>query len=1019
MIFYDVKIILTFQITKTLNLKNMRKLILVWMLSIVTASVWAQETFPRNGVKDQRERAFAFTNATIYTSYKAKLDNATLLIRDGKVEAVGSGINIPSGYITVDLKGKFIYPGLIDPYTTYGMSEVKRQRGNSVFKAAPITEGAYNANDAIKAQYSASDEFKVNNKQAKELRKLGFGAVLAYRPDGLARGTSSIVTLAEDTENEVLINKSGAAHYSFDKGTSLQSYPSSPMGFIAVLRQTYLDAQWYSKLNPKPFADITLDSWLESQPLPQIFETSGWLTALRADKVGDEFGVQYIIVGGGDEYQRINEMKQTGADFIIPVTFPDAYDVEDPFDTKDVSLQDMKHWELAPTNASALEKNGVNFSLTTHGLKKKDKFWVNLRSAVEHGLSKEAALKALTYNPANMLRMGGEIGALQNDFVANFIITSGDIFENDTKIYENWIQGHQYVVTNMDNNNYAGRYTIQGTSEKYDMLIKGEPGAHNASIVINDSTNIKAKLKIEENIFTLSFNPDKDKYSGDFRFSGWTNELKSGWAGKGQDPEGNWFDWKVEYSGTEESTKKKEDKATDAPEVGNVIYPFLAFGNKELPKQEVILIKNTTVWTNEEDGNLLNTDVLLKDGKISKIGKDLKAKDARIIDGTDKYLTPGIIDEHSHIAADRINDVAANSGMVRVGDVLNSENISIYRALAGGVTAIQILHGSANPIGGQSAIVKLRWGVAPEKMKLAGADEFIKFALGENPKRFMGNARYPDTRMGVEQVVVDAFTSAQDYQNQWNGFNQLSSKVKATTTPPRRDLAMESMSEIINSQRFISCHSYVQSEINMLMKVAEKFNFKVNTFTHILEGYKVADKMAAHGVGGSTFSDWWAYKWEVRYAIPYNATIMSRAGVVTAINSDDGEMMRRLNQEAAKSIKYGGMSEEDAFKMITINPAKLLHLDNRMGSIKVGKDADVVLWSDNPLSVYAKVEKTIVDGTLYFDLEKDTVLRESIKTERARLIAKMRGAKKNGKPTRKPVKKMELDLHCDDIILNE
>jgi imidazolonepropionase-like amidohydrolase len=230
---------------------------------------------------------------------------------------------------------------------------------------------------------------------------------------------------------------------------------------------------------------------------------------------------------------------------------------------------------------------------------------------------------------------------------------------------------------------------------------------------------------------------------------------------------------------------------------------------------------------------------------------------------------------------------------------------------------------------------------------------------------------------------------------------------------------MESMSEIINSKRFISCHSYVQSEINMLMKVAEKFNFKVNTFTHILEGYKVADKMAAHGVGGSTFSDWWAYKWEVRYAIPYNATIMHNAGVVTAINSDDNEMMRRLNQEAAKSIKYGGMSEDDAFKMVTLNPAKLLHLDDRMGSLKIGKDADVVLWSDNPLSVYAKVEKTIIDGTVYFDIEKDKAMREAIQKERARLIAKMRGAKKSGKPTQRPAKKMELELHCDDIILNE
>jgi imidazolonepropionase-like amidohydrolase len=997
----------------------MRKTVAILMLTLTTSMAWAQETFPRNGVMDQRERAYAFTNATVYTRYNTKLENATLIIRDGVVEAVGTGLQVPAGYISIDLKGKYIYPGFIDSYTSYGMSEVKRTRGQG-FVAAPETEGAYNANDAIKAHFNAADDFTIDAKEAKDFRKQGFGTVLSFRPDGLARGTSSIVTLGEETENKVMLKRAGAAHFSFDKGTSRQSYPGSPMGFAAVLRQTYLDAQWYSKLNPKPFTDITLDSWLSSQSLPQIFEASGWLTALRADKIGDEFGVQYVLVGGGDEYQRLSEIKASGAEFIIPLTFPDAYDVEDPLDAKDVSLADMKHWELAPTNPAALAKNNINFSLTLHGLKKKDDFWTNLRSAVKHGLAKEAALKALTYNPASMLRISDKVGALDKGYTANFLITSGDIFESGAKIHENWIQGKQYVVSKADDKDFSGNYRLSFSDKEYTMEVEGEAGKYKASVVINDSTKLKTKLSVSDNTVTLSFNLDKEKSSGDYRLSGWLDETKPGWAGKGQDPDGNWFDWTAVNAGKEaEADKKAEDETADIPEVGSVIYPFLAYGNETVPQQETILIKNATVWTNEAEGNLENTDVLLKGGKITKIGKDLKERGAREIDGTGKYLTPGIIDEHSHIAADRINDVAANSGMVRVGDVVNSENISIYRALAGGVTAIQILHGSANPIGGQSALIKLRWGAAPEQMKIAGADGFIKFALGENPKRFMGNARYPDTRMGVEQVFVDAFTSAQDYQAKWNSYNRLSTKAKAGAIAPRRDLAMETMSEIINGERFISCHSYVQSEINMLMKVAEQFNFKVNTFTHILEGYKVADKMAAHGVGGSTFSDWWAYKWEVRYAIPYNAAIMHNAGVVTAINSDDGEMMRRLNQEAAKSIKYGGMSEADAFKMVTLNPAKLLHLDDRMGSIKTGKDADVVLWSDNPLSVYAKVEKTIVDGTVYFDVEKDKAMREAIQKERARLIAKMRGAKMSGKPTQRPARRMELELHCDDIILNE
>jgi imidazolonepropionase-like amidohydrolase len=269
--------------------------------------------------------------------------------------------------------------------------------------------------------------------------------------------------------------------------------------------------------------------------------------------------------------------------------------------------------------------------------------------------------------------------------------------------------------------------------------------------------------------------------------------------------------------------------------------------------------------------------------------------------------------------------------------------------------------------------------------------------------------------MGVEQVYVDAFTRAKAYAEAWETYNNLSNREKANTPPPRRDLSLEALAEIMRKERFVTCHSYVQSEINMMMHVAEQFGFNINTFTHILEGYKVADKMATHGAGGGTFADWWAYKFEVRYAIPYNATLMTMAGVTTAINSDDAEMARRLNQEAAKSVKYGGMSEEEAWKMVTLNPAKLLHLDDRMGSVKVGKDADLVLWSANPLSVYAKAEKTMIDGRIYYDIEQDAEKREMIARERARLIQKMQQAQKNGAPTQAATGAGKRRFHCDDL----
>jgi imidazolonepropionase-like amidohydrolase len=311
------------------------------------------------------------------------------------------------------------------------------------------------------------------------------------------------------------------------------------------------------------------------------------------------------------------------------------------------------------------------------------------------------------------------------------------------------------------------------------------------------------------------------------------------------------------------------------------------------------------------------------------------------------------------------------------------------------------LHGSANTIGGQTQLIKLRWGANDQDLKFAGADPFIKFALGENVKRSsatQGNPRFPDTRMGVDQVLMDAFQRASDYQNTWKMADENNKKKGAAPIVVRKDLELEALMEIMNKKRFITCHSYVQSEINATMKVAEKFGFNVNTFTHILEGYKVADKMKLHGAAASTFSDWWNYKMEVVDAIPYNAYIMQKVGLNVAINSDDAEMARRLNQETAKGVKYGGLTEEEAWKMVTINPAKMLHVDNKTGSIKVGKDADLVVWSDNPLSIYAKAEKTIVDGIIYFDRDKDAAMRVQNKNEKARLIAKLAAAKRTATP---------------------
>ncbi len=1006
----------------------MKKAISLLIFSLlITEWSFSQETFPRNDVKDLRAGAYAFTNATIFVNAITKIEGGVLLIRNGKIEKAGKGIVVPAGYLEIDLKGKFIYPSFVDLHSGYGIPKVDAPTSGGGFNGPEQmqtkTKGAYSSNQAIKSDYHAYQEFSVDSKAAEKLRAAGIGTVLTFRADGIARGTSAVVTVSDERDNVVILKDKAAAHFSFNRGTSRQNYPISQMGYASLLRQTYLDADWYNKQNPKPFKDISLEGWIASQSLPQIFEANSLVNDLRADKIGDEFGKQYIIKGGGDEYQQLSEIKAMNTSLIIPVSFPEAFDVDDPIDAESISLTDMKHWEMAPANAGILEKAGIDFAITSDRLKEKTDLLKSVRKAIEHGLSEAMALKALTETPARLVNIQNKVGSLNPGMEANFIISSGSLFAEETIIHENWVQGKQFKIKELGLTDFAGKYNLTVDGKSFGLEVSDKPGSHKLKVKVTDSLSVDAKLKIERDLISISFKTTKDKVEEGVRLSGWRQG--TGWSGKGQLANGSWIDWKADF--TEPLEKKNEsasadkagkDKKIEKPQIGDVVYPFSAFGSKEKIKSEEILIKNATVWTNEKDGIIKNTDVLIKDGKIAAVGKNLISA-GRVVDGTGKHLTPGIVDEHSHIGGGG-NDVATNSAMVRIEDQLNPKDMNIYRALAGGVVVVQVLHGSANPIGGQSALIKLKWGGSAEEIKIKGADKYIKFALGENVKR-SGNAsslRYPQTRMGVEQVYVDAFTNAIAYEKKWKNYNALPEKTRVVTSPPRRDLVDEAILEIVRGKRYVTCHSYVQSEINMMMKVAERFGFRINTFTHIMEGYKVADKMKAHGAGGSTFSDWWQYKWEVHYAIPYNAAIMQREGVVTAINSDDANMGRRLNQEAAKTIKYGDMTEEDALKMITLNPAKLLHLDNQMGSIKVGKSGDVVLWTGHPLSVYSKAEKTIIEGGIYFDLERDQQLRLELLTERARLVRKMMDSKKDGAPTQKAQSKQHLEFHCDGYDMN-
>lgn len=981
---------------------KLKLLVLGILMCILDAQ--SQEYFPKNdGVKSPNSNYTIFTNATIYTDAGTVIEKGMFAIREGKITAVGKSINIPSNSTVIDLEGKHVYPSFIDLYSNFGISRPKRAENGSQPQYDAGREGYY-WNDHIRPETDAVSHFSFDAKEAEKLQKAGFGVVNTHVQDGILRGTGMLVALTpEASEGDRILNERSAQYLSFDKSVqSRQSYPTSIMGAMALIRQAYLDADWYTKGNADN-TDLALEALNRNKNLTQIFVTDNLLNELRADKLGDEFGMQYVIVGSGMEYQRIDKIKASGATYIIPLKFPSAFDVEDPYLANRLSLQEMREWNQAPANLKVLSENNVPFTLTTHSIDAEKDFRSNLIKAIDFGLSKETALAALTSVPARTIGMQGKLGTIKEGAWANFIITSGDYFDKETTIYENWVQGEQKILENMDVTNITGTYDLKIDGKTYELNISGEPSKPKAEVKLGDS-RIGSKLSFENNWMNLLLSSPDTTKTEFIRLTANVPEMTNTITGKVILPNGNQLAFTATKTKDSED-KKGQEKDKQVHEIVPVTFPNIAYGFNEKPKQQNVLFKNATVWTSEAEGVLENTDVLVINGQIARIGKDLNAGGARVIDATGKHLTAGIVDEHSHIAASDINEAGHNSSAeVSMEDALDPTDINIYRNLAGGVTTIQLLHGSANPIGGKSAILKLKWGESADDLIFEEAAPFIKFALGENVKQanWNSNVRFPQTRMGVEQVFTDYFSRARAYETLKNSGDDF-----------RKDLEMETIVEILNGERFVSSHSYIQSEINMLMKVAEQFDFNINTFTHILEGYKVADKMKEHGVGASTFSDWWAYKYEVNDAIPYNAAIMNEVGLTVAINSDDSEMSRRLNQEAAKTVKYGGMSEEEAWKMVTINPAKLLHIDEYVGSIKEGKHADLVLWNEHPLSIYAIPEKTMIEGVLYFDKEQDAKLREEIKKERNMLIGQMLKAKNDGVKTQ-PVKvREEQRVHCD------
>lgn len=623
----------------------------------------------------------------------------------------------------------------------------------------------------------------------------------------------------------------------------------------------------------------------------------------RALILGEEFGIHPVIIATGDEWRRPDLALSRNHSYISPLLFPALSKFPEDEDWEQVSLDQLRAWDHAPSNPALISKNSKSLSFTTSGVGLGE-FHENLLKAVDRGLPEEKALAALTINPARICEIEQFTGTLEKGKMANLVVVEGDTyFDKKAQISSTWIRGSPF------------EYPVKDAGD--------EDGAEEAN-----------------------------------------------------------------------ATEKKE------PEKRTARFPH--DDRKVIETPGSTLFTGFKLWTCTGKGILSDHDLLVRDGKIFAIGPNLKAKapkDCKIVQSKGMHLTPGIIDCHSHsMILGRVNEsTLPSTAMVRIADVVNSESINIERQLAGGVTACNLLHGSANPIGGQNAVIKLRLGQKPDEMLLQAAPSGIKFALGENVKQANWGdkytSRFPQSRMGVKTFFSNRFTAARQYGV------QLQQAKQGTGPPVRRNLELEAILEIIRGERLIHCHSYRQDEILVFLRTMESFGVRVASLQHVLEGYKIADEIARHGAGASTFSDWWAYKFEVYDAIPYAGALMHERGCIVSFNSDSSDHARRMNLEAAKAVKYGALSESEALKFVTLNPAKQLGIDKHVGSLEVGKDADLAVWSTNPLDYRAVCKQTWIDGHLYHELKRTREREKERAKERDSLVAKARKSLGEGKET--------------------
>jgi N-acetylglucosamine-6-phosphate deacetylase len=991
---------------------------------------------PDNGMRPADIRWDAISHTTAFITPQQKLSDCTIVMRDGRIVAVGPSAStpIPQGATEHDGRSWTVTAGFIEPCLMIDSATAAK---------TAASEAAAHWNPHVTPQIRAQDLVPPNSELQREMRALGFTVAALYPNSGVFRGSGSVVLLGEDRDAVRLIG-SGVGPFvgmsrardemptrSNDDRASV--YPQSQMGVVALIRQTLRDARWrkqsaqawadHPQVNAPPTASPSLDALAPAVNGGRVFfDCASWLEPLRACAIGRDCGVGVVILASGQEFRHLDEFAAQRVPAVVPLRFPAAVEVPSERQSESLSFTELAAWAAAPANPSRLIAAGVPVSLTTARLERRSDFPARVRDAMVAGLTEPQLIASLTTEPAALLGLESTLGTIAVGKSANLTVSEGSPFAPESRIVQVWVAGRRIETTGGSDGAAAREFTgptrssvtlpsgqtrvieIDPRKRKLTvttMLDGGKTRAHNARQVqlqpLQGSCILDGEALDMQGVLRCNFRSDERAITLEVEREDGTRVTLTAAAMKAAD------DAKTpaesEKADAANSSKAKSDDKKDGgwptprPALAFTA-PFGDFGQPAPPHAESVLFKSATVWTSAASGIMTDCDVLVQGGRISAVGHGIQVPAAtRTIDCTGMHLTPGMIDCHSHTGVDgSVNEATeACSAEVRIGDVIDPDDVNWYRQLAGGVTCVNQLHGSANPIGGQNSVVKLKWGSPLASWPAAGAKPGIKFALGENVVRPRG--RYPQTRMGVEAYLRDRFQAALEYRAAQAAFN--TNPDRARLAPVREDLELETLAEILEGKRIIHCHSYRQDEILMLLRLADELGFRIGTLQHVLEGYKVADAIARHGAGASCFSDWWAYKMEVMDAIPWAGAIMHRQQVVVSFNSDSNELARRLNVEAAKAVKYGGLDPAAALCFVTIHPARQIGFGERTGSIEVGKDADLALWSGDPLSPMSVCQQTWIDGALHFDRAVDLAMRPTREKERRALILAMAEARKS------------------------